>query len=482
MPNQHKPCPPLALIESNVRRFHSQGVSIAKMVQLLKKHYDTDTYGIGKTRLKNYVKELGLTSARSEGHSLETIAEPIAELREMYPTAGANALHVYMRSHFDMRVSRDLIRRYLKQTEPDLVAGRLANQFVRRTFDATGVNHFWAMDQHDKWERFGLYWHGCLDEFTGKILWLVVWWTNSNPRFVCAQYLKAVRMFGGAPCVTQSDRGTENFNVAYAHTHIRHTLDPSLSGSIQHRWTHNIKPKQMWSRFRRMWVPGFENVLQKGISQQWYDNDSVVDRLVFRWLAIPWLQKAADSYVYDHNTSRRRANRRKVLPNEVPDVVFENPEIVNALNFKITVPDTLLEVTERQWAPPTDSVFDIVPPSCNTHISSIYAQLGHPQINFYSFWDVYNQLRDAVDAEFLFDSSTGAFPEEQHTGISEDDPNVVELPLSHLRSCQFGGEDGVRPGQSIEEDVPEYRAGPSREGSDDDLVVEFTDDEDDEIF
>ena len=159
------------------------------------------------------------------------------------------------------------------------------------------------MGQHDKWKRFGLYWHGCLDGFTGKILWLVVWWTNSNPKFVCAQYFKAVRMFGGmrfysslwayqmiqtfiyvgAPCVTQSDRGTENIDVACAHTHIRHMLDPSLSGTIQHQWMHghsNIKPVQMWARFRRMWSPGFESLLQKGISRQWYDDVNVADRYV----------------------------------------------------------------------------------------------------------------------------------------------------------------------------------------------------------
>jgi hypothetical protein len=59
------------------------------------------------------------------------------------------------------------------------------------------------------------------------------------------------------------------------------------------------------------------------------------NRLVFHWLAIPWLQKAADSYVYDHNTSRRRASRHKVLPNEILDVMFENLEIVNALDFKV---------------------------------------------------------------------------------------------------------------------------------------------------
>ena len=129
-------------------------------------------------------------------------------------------------------------------------------------------------------------------------------------------------------------------------------------------------------------------------------------------------------------------------------------------------------------------MFDLVPPSCNKHISSIYAQLGHPQVDFHSFWDVYNQLRDAVDAEFLFCSSNGTFPEEL-AGIpdSEDDP---ELPLPHLRACQFG-ENGVPAGQIIEEGEADccltitYTAS-AHNSLDDELVVEFTDDEADEIF
>ena len=94
-------------------------------------------------------------------------------------------------------------------------------------------------------------------------------------------------------------------------------------------------------------------------------------------------------------------------------------------------------------------MFDLVPPCCNKHISSVYAHLGRPQINFHSFWDVYIQLRDAVDAEYLFDSSSGTFPEGQ-PGTPEDDPNVAQLPLSHPRSCRLG-EDGVPAGQLIEE-------------------------------
>ena len=87
----------------------------------------------------------------------------------------------------------------------------------------------------------------------------------------------------GAPCVTQSDQGTENFRVAYAHTHIWHSLYPMLAGSIQHQWKcghTNIKPEQMWARFCKTWVPGFEKLLDKGIHRQWYNIVNITDRCV----------------------------------------------------------------------------------------------------------------------------------------------------------------------------------------------------------
>jgi len=71
-------------------------------------------------------------------------------------------------------------------------------------------------------------------------------------------------------------------------------------------------------------------------------------------------------------------------------------------------------------------------------------------------------LRDAVDADFLFHSSTGIFPEERtgdlesgRSGLPEDVPNVEDLPLSQLCSCRFG-EGGVPAGQIIEEGEADY--------------------------
>jgi len=146
MPNQWKPCresfnvfitckshrischvAPIELVENYIRQFHLQGVSLKKMLPMLSKHYDTETYGLGcvlysppplftplthlswvsrMSKLNVYVKTLGLTSARSQGHTFNTIAGPIAELRDMYPGAGAAELRTNLWNKFEMRVSK----------------------------------------------------------------------------------------------------------------------------------------------------------------------------------------------------------------------------------------------------------------------------------------------------------------------------------------------------------------------------------------
>ena len=49
---------------------------------------------------------LDLKSACSEGHTSDTIATPISQLRRQYPNAGAEVLCVYLQTDYDMRVSR----------------------------------------------------------------------------------------------------------------------------------------------------------------------------------------------------------------------------------------------------------------------------------------------------------------------------------------------------------------------------------------
>ena len=113
--------------------------------------------------------------------------------------------------------------------------------------------------------------HIGLEPFTGVILWLIIWWSNSNPKLIARQYFDTARCVGGedesllsinflclilwsgVPMITQSDHGTENYNIAYAHTFICHQLDPDLANTLQHNFMRghtNIKPERAWGRLR----------------------------------------------------------------------------------------------------------------------------------------------------------------------------------------------------------------------------------------
>lgn len=156
-----------------------------------------------------------------------------------------------------------------------------------------------SIDQHDKWGRFGLWMHLGMDPFTGRIAWMKVWWCNRNPRLIIGFYLDAARKVGGIliahsqrfltliysqtgiPLFSMSDRGRENNGVANIQTVVRHRLDPSLIGTLQHYFcvqTDNIKSESTWSQVRRQWSPGFEDVLEFGVRNGLYDPSKALEK------------------------------------------------------------------------------------------------------------------------------------------------------------------------------------------------------------
>ena len=58
-------------------------------------------------------------------------------------------------------------------------------------------------------------------------------------------------------------------------------------------------------------------------------------RLIFRWLAIPFVQAELDAYRFRHNNSKKRANRHTFLPQGIPENIFRNSASVRAQDFKV---------------------------------------------------------------------------------------------------------------------------------------------------
>ncbi|KZT59695.1 hypothetical protein CALCODRAFT_536231 [Calocera cornea HHB12733] len=274
--------------------------------------------------------KLGLKSTRQQRHTLDTIGPHIKEVRKTYRQAGVKRMKDWLRELKGVNASdRNLIASYNRLHFPEEVRQRKAKRLKRKQFWSPGVFAVVAVDQHDKWGRYGLYLHLGMEAFSGALLWLKIWWTNSNPRLIFSFYLEMARRYGGIPLLTQSDPGNENNGIANGHSMLRQRLDPSLQGKLQHRWMRghsNIKPEMRWSQIRREFTSGYEDLFREGVVNNWYDKHNLLEKFIFQWLAIPFMQLELNKYVQMYNNSKPRADKNKILPIGIPRDIMEHPE------------------------------------------------------------------------------------------------------------------------------------------------------------
>ncbi|KAF7974335.1 hypothetical protein HWV62_12390 [Athelia sp. TMB] len=395
MPNQFKPLPPEEDIRDAIKFYFDMGMNDKEICSQMEDHYDRKLYGLSTISLRRLRKKWGLKRARQQKHTFDSISDYVREIRVRFPFRGAETIRKSLRQNHGMHVSRKLVNDFLKVVEPQAVKARKGRRFKRKRYWAAGVNDAWPQDQHDKWKRFGLFLHQSCDAYSGSFNWIKVWWTNSNPRLITKWFLDACRQHGGVPLITQSDPGSENYGVANAQTTIRHRLDPSLQTTIQHRWMRkhqNILSEIKWSILRRDWSPGFEDVFDKGVNENWYDANDFLMNLIFRWLAIPWIQIELDAWMANRNRSKPRADKHKILPHGIPDIIRAKPQKYGSYDFKIIVPNDLFDEMEELYAPQDHPVFQLVPPDFHARASELYARMGHPPVGRESFWDVYRNL------------------------------------------------------------------------------------------
>ncbi|KAF8164944.1 hypothetical protein B0H34DRAFT_793384 [Crassisporium funariophilum] len=135
------------------------------------------------------------------------------------------------------------------------------------------------------------------------------------------------------------------------------------------RKTTNVKSEGNWSIFRHDFAPGFEQLFDYGVNHGLYDVGDPLEKLVFRWLAIPWLQAEIDSWVIQRNFTAPRRDKNKILPQGMFFLDFS------------------------QYAPPDHKVFQLTPPAFATRAAKRYYEaMGRPAIGSTNFWVVYQEL------------------------------------------------------------------------------------------
>ncbi|KAM6491906.1 hypothetical protein JOM56_012544 [Amanita muscaria] len=408
-------------------------------------HFDRAAYGLRLKSVQRIRKDLNLKGTIQQAATFDTVIEIYKVLRGRFPTMGAHRMVTVVQQEYSIRVSEKLVNDFLRHVEPEAVEKRKRGRFKRRRFWSAGVMEYWSIDQHDKWGRFGLWLHLGIDPYPGRFVWLKVWWCNRNPRLLINYYLEAARKVGGIPLLTMSDAGRENNGIANMHTLMRHQLDPSLHDTLQHRFCtdkKNIKSEIGWSQFRTQWAPGFEDLFDFGVNNGLYCPSDALENLVFRWLAIPWLQAEIDKWTIMYNSSPRRANKYKTLPHGIPDLIHAKPERYDSQNFQIMISAEMFDEMQQEWAPYDDLVFRLTPTSFHNQANNHYASLGRPAISKGTFWDIYKALLACFQHDPI---NTYATLEEEFNLANLGADQGMDL-LPGLRQLRVGDEvvgDGV---------------------------------------
>jgi hypothetical protein len=88
------------------------------------------------------------------------------------------------------------VSEYLKTHHGDEVVTCQGHRLIRKIFWAIGVNNFWCMDQHNKWQQYELLMELLMEPFTNQILYISIWWTNRLAIFNTGKYLDIIESLG----------------------------------------------------------------------------------------------------------------------------------------------------------------------------------------------------------------------------------------------------------------------------------------------
>ncbi|KAH9035212.1 hypothetical protein EDB85DRAFT_1889437 [Lactarius pseudohatsudake] len=110
----------------------------------------------------------------------------------------------------------------------------------------------------------------------------------------------------------------------------------------------------------------------------------------------PTHNREVDTWVHQRNWTKRRSDRKRVLPNGIPMIILQKLHKWKAADYKIPVPPEVLNEIEKKYAPPNDPVFELVPPEFAVHANTVWTTLGCPQPQFDNAWGIYLQIRDAL--------------------------------------------------------------------------------------
>ncbi|XP_020908948.1 uncharacterized protein LOC110246907 [Exaiptasia diaphana] len=292
----------------------------------------------------------------------------VNELKEVVKTEmegpgnllGYRALQQKIREVHGLNVPRDLVYAMMMEVNPEGLkerggVGKPKRARRDKVFTSHGSDWTMSLDGHDKLcgyqnSMFPLSIYGGQDTYSGRINFLKIWTTNSNPKVIGKFYLEYLFESKVLPVHLRIDRGTETDVMATMQMFLCDKYNvledpndsvlygPSTQNKIERWW------RELLERLERFFKQQLKNLAEDGD----YDSTSMTDRNLLAYVYIPVVQKELDIFrttIWNNHRVRRQKN--KELPTGVPEHMYHCPEEHGGEKCGISITEEdLLEVAQ----------------------------------------------------------------------------------------------------------------------------------------
>ena len=126
-------------------------------------------------------------------------------------------------------IARRDVRQLLLILDAEELERRMSGKLRRRIYRTLGPNYVGHIDAFDKIKPCGFSIHGCIDGYSGRIIWLDVSTSNKSPGPIANYYLKAAKNLNGIAKIIKADNETEHSLIEPIHLFVR---DLSNEGNV----------------------------------------------------------------------------------------------------------------------------------------------------------------------------------------------------------------------------------------------------------
>ena len=248
---------------------------------------------------------------------------------------GVRAMTKKLRMVHDIKVPRDLVNDVMFEYDPEgLTERQPCNKGKQKkgNFITQGVNWVWSLDRHDKlmgfqnW-TFPIALYGCYDTASRKVLFLKVWTSNSRPELIARWYFDYIFKAKKIPSMLQLDKGTETGLFATVHAFLaKEHADMAPEDTVHFGSSTSNRIERYWKEIHERMEKFFKHQLLELWERGHYDPEDEDDRKMLAFIYIPIVQREVNIFIELWNNSRSRLQKNTLMPDGIPNFIYNNPE------------------------------------------------------------------------------------------------------------------------------------------------------------